>query len=174
VREALFDILDAAHAVEGAHTLDLYAGTGALALEALSRGAADATLVESSPLALPVLRANIKNLNLEAKAFVVSGEVERVASGLGTKGPFDLVFADPPWRLVDAGEPSCVLAELNRAGALSSGARVVLEHAARSSPPSIGGLTLADMRRYGDTALAIYKPAILELPRSGRARNTFE
>jgi len=174
VREALFGILDAAGAVEGARALDLYAGTGALALEALSRGAKSALLVESSRTTLPVLRANIKNLDLEQRAVVLAADVEAVASHLADNGPFDLVFADPPWTLVDDGAPSRVLAELAGAGAVSARALVILEHAARSSPPQIAGLALADARRYGDTALAIYKPAILNPSRFERARTTSE
>jgi 16S rRNA (guanine966-N2)-methyltransferase len=174
VREALFSILDTAGAVAGACTLDLYAGTGALALEALSRGAKSALLVESSRATLPVLRANIRNLGLDQKAVVLAADVEANASRLADHGPFDLVFADPPWKLVDDGTTSRVLAEVARAGALSPGALVILEHAARSSTPEIAGLSLTDARRYGDTALAMYKPAILDPSRLGLARTTSE
>jgi 16S rRNA (guanine966-N2)-methyltransferase len=152
----------------------LYAGTGALALEALSRGAKSALLVESSRATLPVLRANIRNLGLDQKAVVLAADVEAIASRLVDHGPFDLVFADPPWKLVDDGTTSRVLAEVARAGALSPGALVILEHAARSSTPEIAGLSLTDARRYGDTALAIYKPAILDPSRLGLARTTSE
>jgi 16S rRNA (guanine966-N2)-methyltransferase len=174
VREALFSILDTAGAVAGACTLDLYAGTGALALEALSRGAKSALLVESSRATLPVLRANIRNLGLDQKAVVLAADVEAIASRLADHGHFDLVFADPPWKLVDDGTTSRVLAEVARTGALSPGALVILEHAARSSTPEIAGLSLTDARRYGDTALAIYKPAILDPSRLGLARTTSE
>jgi 16S rRNA (guanine966-N2)-methyltransferase len=174
VREALFGALDAAGAVEGARVLDLYAGTGALALEALSRGAGCAILVESARAALPILRANIEDLGVQDKARVVAADVGRIVSRLAVDGPFDLVFADPPWNVVEAGDSARVLAALAHAGAFSSSALVVLEHAARTSPPSIAGLALAQTRRYGDTALAIYKPAILSSPRRAHARTTSE
>lgn len=174
VREALFGILEAASAIEGARALDLYAGTGALALEALSRGAAAAVLVESSRTALAVLRANIQDLGLDGRATVVAADVRGVASRLAADGPFDLVFADPPWKSAEAGGPAQILEALARAGALSVRALVVLEHSARTSPPEVVGLTLADTRRYGDTALAIYKPAIIVPPRRGPARTTSE
>jgi 16S rRNA (guanine966-N2)-methyltransferase len=167
VREALFGSLGAKGAIEGACVLDLYAGTGALALEALSRGAANATLVESSTHALAVLRANVRALDLERQTLVVGTDVGRAAGRITARGPFDLVFADPPWALVDSGDAPRAVAELlGGAGMLAAGAVVVLEHSARTPPPAILGLALDEKRRYGDTALAIYKPAILGPPRS--------
>jgi 16S rRNA (guanine966-N2)-methyltransferase len=174
VREALFGILGAAGAIDGALVLDLYAGTGALALEALSRGAARAILVESARDALAALRANVTALGLEERTWVAAADVGRTARKLASKGPFDLVLVDPPWALVDAGDAVCALADLVAARALSDRAVVVLEHAARSGSPSIAGLTLEGTRRYGDTALAIYKPAILGPPCPERARTTSE
>jgi 16S rRNA (guanine966-N2)-methyltransferase len=174
VRQALFGILDAAGAVEGARVLDLYAGTGALALEALSRGAARAILVESAKDALAALRANVTALGLQERTWVTAADVGRAARRLSGKGPFDLVLADPPWALVDTGDAVCALADLVATGALSDHAFVVLEHAARSESPAIAGLTLDGTRRYGDTALAIYKPAILGPPCPERARTTSE
>jgi 16S rRNA (guanine966-N2)-methyltransferase len=81
------------------------------------------------------------------------------------EGPFDLVMADPPWALVDEGEPAAALADLVRAGGLTEDAVVVLEHAARSPPPDVPLLVRGETRRYGDTALTFYKPAILAPPR---------
>lgn len=161
VREALFGILTSAGAIEGARVLDLYAGTGALALEALSRGAAAALLVESAREALGVLRANVEALGLEDRARVVAGDVAQAMRRLGEAGPFDLVFADPPWAMVDAGPPVAALADLARRGGIAPEGRVVLEHSARTPPPDIDGLVRLDTRRYGDTALTFYKPAIL-------------
>jgi 16S rRNA (guanine966-N2)-methyltransferase len=161
VREALFGILTSAGAIEGAQVLDLYAGTGALALEALSRGAAAALLVESAREALGALRANVEALGLEDRARVVAGDVAQAMRRLGEAGPFDLVFADPPWALVDAGPPLAVLSDLARRGGIAAEGRVVLEHSARTAPPDIDGLVRLDARRYGDTALTFYKPAIL-------------
>jgi 16S rRNA G966 N2-methylase RsmD len=86
----------------------------------------------------------------------------------------DLVFADPPWALVGGGEVARALEGLVDTGALSPDALTILEHAARSTPPSIAGLVLDGTRRYGDTALAIYKPAILGPPRVEPARSSSE
>jgi 16S rRNA (guanine966-N2)-methyltransferase len=175
VREALFGILASAGVLEGARVLDLYSGTGALALEALSRGAAHATLVESSREALDALRANVASLGIGDHVRVVPSDVRaavrRTARGAA---PFDLVFADPPWALVDSGAAPRALAELVRGGALSPSATLVLEHAARSPPPDVEGLARCETRPYGDTALSFYKPAILGSPRASGATLTSE
>src|SRR5262249_3327716 len=102
VREALFAILRADPPIHGPRVLDLYAGTGALALEALSRGAAFAVLVERGKEALDAIRANVAALGVAAEARVVSVPVERAARGVQTAATalggeaFDLVFVDPP------------------------------------------------------------------------------
>jgi 16S rRNA (guanine966-N2)-methyltransferase len=155
VREALFSILTADRSVEGAKVLDLYAGTGALALEALSRGAAHATLVDANRAALDALRANIDALGVRATTRVLATKVERALADPTLGGPFDLVFADPPYVLVSEGEAARVLAQL--APRLTSDARVVLEHASKSPPPALEGLEGRDTRVYGDTALTFYE-----------------
>jgi 16S rRNA (guanine966-N2)-methyltransferase len=161
VREALFGILVSAGAVEGARVLDLYAGTGALALEALSRGASTAVLVEAALEALAALHANVSALGVGDRAQIVSGHVEHAMRRAALAGPFDLVFADPPWAIVDAGRPAAVLSELAQRGGIAAEGRVVLEHSVRSPPLDVDGLVRLDTRRYGDTALTFYKPAIL-------------
>jgi 16S rRNA (guanine966-N2)-methyltransferase len=172
VREALFGILHSAGATAGARVLDLYAGTGALALEALSRGASEAVLVESSREALAALRANVAALGVEARTRVIAGDVALAVRRLVRPGradgpethaarPFDLVFADPPWAMVEGGEPAAALSTLADGGALAAEACVVLEHASRTIPLDVEGLLRLDTRRYGDTALTFYKPAIL-------------
>jgi 16S rRNA (guanine966-N2)-methyltransferase len=171
VREALFGILASAGALDAAHVLDLYAGSGALGFEALSRGASDAMLVESARPALEAIRRNVQALGVPDRAHVVAAEVRPSAPTLARivrSGPFDLVLADPPWALADTGEPLAVLAELASRGAFRAGATVVLEHAARSKAALDAEATLlirTDTRRYGDTALTFYKPAILGLAR---------
>ncbi len=164
VREALFAILGSAGALAGARVLDLYAGTGALAFEALSRGAAHATLVESSRDALVVLRANVAGLGLQDQTRIVAGDVRAHVSSLARQGPFDLVLADPPWEQVDEGAPQAVLAALAQSGGLADDAIVVLEHAARTASPQIDALVQTGTRRYGDTALAFFKTGILAAP----------
>jgi 16S rRNA (guanine966-N2)-methyltransferase len=165
VREALFGILSNAGAIEGARVLDLYAGTGALALEALSRGAAQATLVESSRDALAAIEANVTALGLEERTLVLRSDVGRAVGRIAGHDPYDLVFADPPWRLVDSGDAPRAIATVVGAARLSDRAIVVVEHAARSEPPTIIGLLISETRRYGDAALSLYKPAILGPPR---------
>jgi 16S rRNA (guanine966-N2)-methyltransferase len=174
VREGLFGILTSAAAVEGARVLDLYAGTGALAFEALSRGAARAVLVESSREALAAVRANVAALAVAERAHVMEADVRSAMRRIARAGPFDLVLADPPWAAVDTGEAAGVLAQLVSAGGLAERALVVLEHSARSSAPAIEGLVVDDARRYGDAALTFYKPAILLAPPSTRGGSTSE
>ena len=128
--------------------LDLYAGTRALfACEAMSRGASYATLVESSREALAALRHNLASLGLERQTTVLAMEVARAGKRLAAAGPFDLVLADPPWDLVGSGEAPRAIAEALAGTSLSEGARVVLEHAARTEAPLMGGLALDDARR---------------------------
>jgi 16S rRNA (guanine966-N2)-methyltransferase len=164
VREALFGILESAGVVRGARVLDLYAGTGALALEALSRGAARAVLVESSREALAVTRGNVASLGLGDSARVLAADVRDAVRRLEGEPPFDVVLADPPWALVDTGEALRVLAELARSSLLAEDALVILEHSSRTPPPDVEGLTKDQTRRYGDAALTFYKPAILPAP----------
>jgi 16S rRNA (guanine966-N2)-methyltransferase len=161
VREALFGILVSAGEVAGARVLDLYAGTGALALEALSRGAATAVLVESAREAIAALRANVAALGLEDRAQIVAGDVAQVVRRVARSWPFDLVLADPPWAMVDDGDATVAISALVQAGGIGQDSRVVLEHSARTAPPEVDGLVRLDTRRYGDTALTFYKPAIL-------------
>ena len=147
VREALFSALGD---VGAARVLDLYAGTGALGIEALSRGAAQATFVESARAALAALRENLAALGIEASARVVAQPVGRAVAAL--EGPFDLVFADPPYAAI--AEVPAAFAALRPA--LTGEARVVVEHASRDAAPSLAGLVPRPSRAYGDTAVTIY------------------
>jgi 16S rRNA (guanine966-N2)-methyltransferase len=153
VREALFSVL---FDVEGAVVLDLFAGTGALGIEALSRGASRAVHVESGRPALAALRDNLRALGLQERAVVVARPVARARDELVARGPYDLVLCDPPW--AELANAQSELAALATAGALGPGCRVVLEHAAADAPPDIEGLVRRDARTYGDTALAFYEP----------------
>lgn len=156
VREAVFSILESERSLEGARVLDLYAGTGALGLEALSRGAAHATLVEKAKDALSCLRANIAALELGDATAVVATAVERCVPLLGTAA-FDLVLADPPYADVPSGAfTKALTAVLASAGALAEEARVVVEHATHDAAPTLPGLSLDRSRRYGDTTVSIY------------------
>ena len=157
-REGLFGTVPAVHGpLAGASLLDLYAGSGAVGLEALSRGAARAALVESDPRALRVIRANVAALALPG-AQVVPGRVETVLArgpaGLDGEaldgGRFDVVFADPPYAL--PGEAvTAMLAALARQGWLVPGALVAVERSTRSGPVDWPQWYTADRaRKYGE------------------------
>ncbi|HVP30478.1 MAG TPA: 16S rRNA (guanine(966)-N(2))-methyltransferase RsmD [Myxococcota bacterium] len=149
VREALFSALEP---VEGARVLDLFAGTGALGIEALSRGASRAVFVESAHHALEVLRANLASLALgETEARVCPGDARAALRRLAASGErFDLVFMDPPYA---AGLLASVLQAVVQARILAAGARVVVESSRRHPVPAVEGLSPIDARRYGDTTL---------------------
>jgi 16S rRNA (guanine966-N2)-methyltransferase len=148
VKEALFSSLQGR--LPGARVLDLYAGAGGLGLEALSRGAAAVTFVESDRRALQALRANVAAVGLEG-AEVVALDVRRALTGDGLAGPFDLVLLDPPYRLADE-ELAEVLEALT--AHLADSAHVVVERDRRAEVPAWPvGLLGAGARRYGDTTL---------------------
>ena len=146
VREALFSILGS---LDGVRVLDLFAGSGALGIEALSRGAGLAVFVERAPPAARVLRANLRALGITAAVHVQDARAFlRNAQAAGDT--YDLVFLDPPYR--DAAELS---AGLELTGVLSERARVVGE-SDRRAPLRLSGLAVADERRYGDTLIRIH------------------
>ncbi|WP_437926623.1 16S rRNA (guanine(966)-N(2))-methyltransferase RsmD [Sorangium sp. So ce291] len=152
VREALFSSLGD---VTGALVCDLYAGTGALGIEALSRGARRAVFVESGRPALATLRENLAALGLDEAARVVPLPVERALELLRDEGPFDLALLDPPYAaLAKAAAAAARLA--GPLGLLAPAGRLVLEHARRDPSPEIAGLTCAALRTYGDTAVSFY------------------
>lgn len=149
VREALFSILGPVH---GARVLDLYAGTGALGIEALSRGSSHAVFVERLRPALHALGDNLRDLGFEPTSKVLSLPVERALDRLLTEGPFDLVFADPPYQ--DTGAALTLLATFaTHEGLFAPAVRIVVEHASRAPLPEVPELVAIDTRRYGDTAL---------------------
>ncbi len=150
-REGLFNSLGALLDLDGARVLDLYAGSGALGLEALSRGAAEALFVESGPRVLPVLRANLAAVGLPGGR-VVAGSVPTVVAG-PAPGRFDLVLADPPYA-VPAEEVLGVLRALAGGGWLAPEAVLVVERSSREEPwewPT--PLTGLRDRRYGEAVL---------------------
>ena len=148
VREALFSVLGPS--VSGARVLDLFAGSGALGLEALSRGAAAAVFVDHAPAAVKAVRANLAALGIEAEVRRMEAcAALRAAAGRGEA--YDLVFLDPPYR--QAGELGLKLSEALPA-VLARGARVVSESDRRE--PLELELALTDERRYGDTVIRIH------------------
>ncbi len=149
VREALFDIV--APSVQGARVLDLYAGTGALAIEALSRGAESAELVEADKGAQAVIADNLTRTGVQAKARLWRMRVEKALPLIG--GPYDLIVADPPYA-----DPQ-ITAVLSQLGPLTApDGLVAIEHASRVAlPDEAPGLALWKRRRHGDTTLSIYR-----------------
>ena len=154
-REALFSMLDARGAVEGAAVLDLYAGSGAFGLEAMSRGAASAVLVERAPRAAKVVRDNLARLRKAAPGPLdVQVAQQAVRAHLAQPGPAaDLVLLDPPYDLGDDDVAGDLVALLPRLGPEPV---VLLERSSRSPEPVLPpGLLLERTRRYGDTAVHV-------------------
>ena len=150
VKEALFSIIH--FDLPGARVLDLFGGTGALALEALSRGAASAVIVDSARAAVQVIGRNAANVLGEAwdaRLRVLRSDYRSAISRL--EGPFGLVFLDPPYRMAEAYQDA--LARLLEAGLLSEGCLAVLERAAEADIGPCEGFEVFDTRRYGDTAV---------------------
>jgi 16S rRNA (guanine(966)-N(2))-methyltransferase RsmD len=147
VREAVFSILGP---IDGVRVLDLFAGSGAMAIESLSRGAAEATLVDSSPESVAAIRRNLRELGLEATVSRRSAE-GFLDSARRTGRQYDLVFVDPPYR-----QASRLSKRLSAALApvLAPGARVVAESDRRE--PLELDLARVDRRRYGDTLILIF------------------
>jgi len=162
VREAIFSRLDHLDVLDGARVLDLYAGSGALGLEAASRGAADVVLVDANRRAADVARRNVAALGLQREVRVVADSAERfaagaVASSAGTG--FDVVFLDPPYDLAEDALAT-VLAHLAAPGVLAAGAVVVVERSTRSPEPAWpAGLEPFARKDYGETAVHYAEPA---------------
>ena len=141
-------------AVTGATVCDLFAGSGALGIEALSRGAARATFVEQDAKVAMVLRANLDRAGVADRAMVVVQPAATFA-GRPRGGPFDLLLCDPPYALAWP-DVMALLASLGAAGALARGTLVVIERDRRSLPselPAPAGMAEERRRSYGDTVL---------------------
>jgi 16S rRNA (guanine(966)-N(2))-methyltransferase RsmD len=159
VREALFSTLDALTDLDGCHFLDLYAGSGAIGLEAASRGAESVLLIEADARAARTVRANIAALGLGARCRLVTA---RLPGALATPPPrpYDVVFADPPYSTSDA-QLEQVLQALVERGWLAAEGVVVIERSVRSDPPpTVEGITPVQSRRYGETVLWYFRTAV--------------
>ena len=153
VRESLFGALESADALRGAAVLDLYAGSGALGLEAVSRGAVSADLVEKAPRAASVVERNASRVakSVGRDAAIRVHRTTAAAFLRGARGPFDLVFLDPPY---DVAEDDLTHALELLAPSLAPDAVVILERASRSPEPVLpAGLAHIRDKRYGDTRL---------------------
>jgi 16S rRNA (guanine966-N2)-methyltransferase len=157
VREALYSIL--ADRPEGARILDLFAGTGALGLEGLSRGGATAVFVDLGTEAIGLLRKNVELCGFADRSIIIKRDLTRGLSFLREFRPpegFDLIFLDPPYR---RGLVERLLAGLAEVEVLAADGLVVAEEAADVTLPGPwSGLTIADHRVYGDTGIWFYRP----------------
>jgi len=152
VREALFSIWQ--ERLDGSRLLDVFAGSGVVALEAISRGALAATCLEGDPRGVRSLEATCRRLvprgAIEVRRLSLPGGLATFTAG--REGSYDLIFADPPYRTTDHGKLLLALAPL-----LAADGELVLEHSARvRAPEEAGPLLLTGRRRYGETALSFY------------------
>ncbi|MBA2541205.1 MAG: 16S rRNA (guanine(966)-N(2))-methyltransferase RsmD [Deltaproteobacteria bacterium] len=154
VREAVFGILGQ-NALDG-HVLDLFAGSGAVGIEALSRGAPHATFVDSARLALTATRGNLKDLGVEDRATVITSDAIAFAKRPLPEGaaPWRLVFVDPPY----ASDLATRAVLAIPSASLAPDVVIVIEHDRRNAPPeALGSLVRTDERRYGDTLISFYE-----------------
>ncbi|HEX2528738.1 MAG TPA: 16S rRNA (guanine(966)-N(2))-methyltransferase RsmD [Geminicoccus sp.] len=151
-REALFSILTSRQAILDAAVLDLFCGTGALGLEALSRGAAEATFVDNDPAAIALVRKNIATCKESGRTRVIRSDATKLGA---SDRQFNLVLLDPPYgkELV---RPT--IERLMAGDWLAVGALIVAEIGRKEDPPEIEGLHLSDLRRYGAAKFAFYEP----------------
>ncbi len=150
LRETLFNVL--AGRLDGATVLDVCAGTGAIALEALSRGALRVTCLESDARAVRLIAVNAARCGLENRCAIIRGTAPEALTRARVGGPFDLVVLDPPYAAPWLDEAVAAAARLVTADGL-----VVLEHSSRRAAPVPGGLRLERTRRAGDSALSTYR-----------------
>ncbi|MBN1254055.1 MAG: 16S rRNA (guanine(966)-N(2))-methyltransferase RsmD [Deltaproteobacteria bacterium] len=155
VREAIFDILGPAWTFQRA--LDLFAGTGSLGIEALSRGADEVVFVEQGKGALTILKGNLKALGLKSRSWVLPLTAKRGIAVLGErKEAFDLIFIDPPYGKGLGGK---TIEEITRRGIINSAGVIVIEHSSKEEIILPTGLELSQQRRYGDTSVSFFHKA---------------
>ncbi len=148
VREAIFNMLG--ERVSDAVVLDLYAGTGALGIEALSRGAAHATFVEAEAACVSAISQSLSRAQMSDIGTVLRARLPGALKNL--QGTFDIIFLDPPYN-----EPDIEMVLVNLAPHLADGGVVVYEHGSRYNPPERpAGLRLSERRVYGDSAVAFF------------------
>ena len=163
VREALFSILG--ERVVGARVLDLFAGSGALGIEALSRGASYAVFLDSSRAAVAAIKKNLAQLGLVGQGAVLNLPLSRARAALGAERPFDIVFCDPPWSDTT---PAARLVQKLSTEIMSPGALLVFEHRSSAAFDLSGEAPLmeTDRRVWGDTAVSLF-----ELSKQGTTEN---
>ncbi len=157
LRETLFNVL--APRIEGATFADLYAGTGAVGIEALSRGAAHVTFVESAPAALNCLRENLRRLNITSNYTVEPRAVMQALRKPPSHGLLTLVYLDPPWESAEEYAQSLAILGQSGCGLLAAAAVIIAEHARRNGAapaPNYGALARFRVLEQGDAALSFY------------------
>lgn len=150
LRETLFNVLTGQ--VEGATVLDVCAGTGAIGLEALSRGAARVTCLDADARAVRLIAANASHCGLENRCVIIRGIAPDALTREHAGGPFDIVVLDPPYAAPWIGDGVAAAGRL-----LAVGGLLVLEHSSRRAAPEADGLRLERTRRAGDSALSTYR-----------------
>lgn len=151
VKEAMFSML--LRRLPGARVLDLYAGSGALSLEAISRGAQSAVLADASARACRIIAENIETLGCRERTRLLRMGDTAALGVLEREGAqFDLIFLDPPYRM----DMSGICARLEREGLLAPGGVIVVEHARETPPAAPDTLTLMNRREYGITGLSFF------------------
>jgi 16S rRNA (guanine966-N2)-methyltransferase len=155
-RQAIFNILGP---LDDANVVDVYAGTGAMGIEALSRGARHATFIESDKEAARAIRYNLEALGVLEQATLIESTVEKAGPRLEKRAPFDLVLADPPWDI--ARDAALAVARLVKP-MLAPGARVLLGHrtAEPVELPESTGLVLSDRRKWGGSGMSFFEIAM--------------
>jgi len=153
VKEAIFNMLQ--QYITGSNVLDLFAGTGNLGLEALSRGCSRVVFVEKDPRAIDVLNKNRANLGCVEQTTVMRDDVFHAIKRLSGRERFDIIFADPPY---SRGLEAPLLDAIADSDILYQDGIVVLEHSSRDHQPDrVGSLIKLQDRRYGDTEISLYK-----------------
>lgn len=170
LRETLFNVI--ADRVEGSRFLDVFAGTGAVGIEALSRGAREAVFIENHAPAAQLIEKNLESLGLRAEARVLAVDaargLQRLAAEAAAKRNYDIAFLDPPYAAVE--DYRRVLSFLGTSRLLAEDSLVIAEHQPKLElPETAGNLDRVRMLRQGDAALSFYRCTIRRLP--GGARN---
>lgn len=157
VREAIASALEARAAVEGARVVELYAGTGALGFELLSRGAERVLFVEKDARMAAQLLSSARELGVAGQVDVIRADItrERPQAELLSRGPFDLLIADPPY--ADAERALSCITQLESRGLLAEGALLLLETSSKRAPVLDARFQLLSSYRYGDTAVTLFE-----------------
>jgi len=172
VKEALFSMIGP-YFNDGERVLDLFAGTGGLGIEALSRGAESAVFIDSSPQSIEVVRRNLDSTRLADKATVYRNDARRAIKALEKAGePFDVIFLDPPYTMKDC---DALLLELAERGLAANMAIAVVEHDPDVAyPDSFGGYERTRYAKYGDIAVSIYRYEFGQEASTGTVMDTEE